>query len=305
MKKVLVIYYSQSGQLRQILDRVTQPLKEDGVQVDFKTIEPDPPFPFPWNADNFFDAFPETVLQEPCTVKSVGIDVRENYDLIILGYQTWFLSPSLPVSSFLKSDQAKTLFNNKKVVTVLGVRNMWVMGQEKMKVLLKSLNAELVGNVVLEDKHPNLISVKTIMKWMFTGHKGPYEKLPAAGVSDSDIEHSKHFGKIILKALSKGTYDKLQTGLLQAGAVNIKFHLLRTEIIGSKMFKLWANFVRKKGERGDAKRMGRVRMFRRYLLFMIFVISPVTAVLFKGIRAVFKSATDKIMRYYSGIDLKP
>ena len=304
MKRILVLYYSQTGQLRKIIDSIVQPLNDSGFQLEYQEIKPNPPFPFPWTSDTFFDIFPETVLQENWNIQPLDIDQNKEYDFIILGYQTWFLSPSLPVSSFLNSQQGKSLLKNQKVITILGVRNMWVMGQEKLKRLLFQAGATLVGNIVLQDKHPNLTSVKTIMKWMFTGDQGPYENLPKAGVSETDIIEAKSFGTIISRNANKGSFSRLQPELLSAGAVSIYFHLLRTEIVGSKMFSIWAKFVRKKGKHGDLSRLKRVRLFKTYLMVLIFVVSPVTALLFKLIRKIFRRPTDKVLDYYCGVRLK-
>ena len=304
MKKILVLYYSQTGQLKNIVDAIVQPMLAKGMHVDYAEIKPETAFPFPWTPDTFFDIFPETVLQESCTIQPLSVDFDKPYDLVILGYQTWFLSPSLPVSSFINSKQGKKLLSNKKVMTVLGVRNMWIMGQEKLKLLLNKANATLVGNIVLQDRHSNLTSVKTIMKWMFTGDQGPYGKLPKAGVSEKDIQSSSEYGSIISTALENDTLKNVQPSLVKAGAVEIFFHLLRTEMVGSKMFGLWAKFVRKKGAHGDPNRMPRVRMFKTYLMVLIFVLSPITASLFKLIRKVFKGPTDKMVEYYYGVGVK-
>ncbi|MBK7285773.1 MAG: hypothetical protein IPI95_00945 [Flavobacteriales bacterium] len=68
MKKVLVLHYSQSGQLTEILDRVCGTLVGEGVVLFHYRIRPEPAFPFPWAAKEFFDTFPETHLQEPCAL---------------------------------------------------------------------------------------------------------------------------------------------------------------------------------------------------------------------------------------------
>ncbi|WP_233267327.1 hypothetical protein [Paraglaciecola sp. L3A3] len=57
--------------------------------------------------------------------------------MIILTYQVWFLSPSIPIASFLQSEPAKKLFKDTPVVTIIGCRGMWLMAQEKVKTLLK------------------------------------------------------------------------------------------------------------------------------------------------------------------------
>ena len=99
-KKALAIFYSQSGQLADIIDRLTTPLTEAGVSVEIVRIESQPDYAFPWTTDRFYSVMPDCVLGvtgmlKPFTLKETA------YDLIILGYQAWFLSPSIPFNSFM------------------------------------------------------------------------------------------------------------------------------------------------------------------------------------------------------------
>ena len=51
-KKVLVVYYTQTGQLREIVDSITSPLAEkDDIKIVFEELKPKPAFPFPWTSD--------------------------------------------------------------------------------------------------------------------------------------------------------------------------------------------------------------------------------------------------------------
>ena len=122
MKNVLVIYYSQSGQLQSIAQSFAKPLvASNDVNVVFHEIQLEKPFPFPWNKEAFFDAFPESFLQIPTALKPVPEEiVNTKFDLILFHYQVWYLSPSIPINSFLKSSEAKKLFNNTPVVTISG-----------------------------------------------------------------------------------------------------------------------------------------------------------------------------------------
>ncbi len=63
MKQVLVINYSQSGQLDAILEQFLEPF-EGVAEIDRVTIDLAAPFAFPWNTARFFDAMPESVLEE-------------------------------------------------------------------------------------------------------------------------------------------------------------------------------------------------------------------------------------------------
>ena len=160
--KILVLYYTQTGQLRQILDSITSGIN-DNVDIDYATIEPVTPFPVPWTALQFFDAMPETVEHIPVAVKPLSPAITNTkYDLIIFGYQPWFLNPSQPTTGFLNTADAK-IFKDTPVITVVGCRNMWLHAQEKVKGYLASVNARLVGNIVLTDTNPNLVSLLTVI----------------------------------------------------------------------------------------------------------------------------------------------
>jgi len=273
---ILVLYYSQSGQLREILDNMTRDIVQD-ANIEFVQIEPVIPFPFPWNAYAFFDAMPETVERIPVEIKPLPEHIRNtHYDLVVLGYQPWFLNPSLPITGFLKSTQA-TILNGKNVLTVIGSRNMWLNAQEEVKKDLLSLGAKLVGNIVFTDSYPNVISTLTVIRWAFTGKKEASGILPAAGVQQKDIEGASRFGKTILQYVREKHDAALQDSLLTLGAVNLKPGLILLEQRGIKNFRKFARFIREKGGPGDPARKPRVLLFKRLLITAIFILSPITS----------------------------
>lgn len=303
MKRVLVLYYSQSGQLLEILNQLTLPLQSNPeLSITFCEIEPDPPFSFPWNNHTFFEAFPESVMQIPQGVKPLPEHVMQNkYDLIILGYQVWFLSISIPINSFLFSPDAAQLFQNTPVLTVIGCRNMWVNAQEKMKKRLQGLQAHLVGNIVLTDKAPNLISAYTIVKWMFTGKKEKYLGIfPKPGISDQDINNASVFAAPIRQAIQQNNYATLHNQLLSLGAVSIKPFIVTIEKRGALIFNKWAQIIIRK----KSSRRRWLRVFNIYLAVAIWVISPVAYLLYLITYPFTSNNRKKLTNYYQGIQLK-
>ena len=66
MKKVLLLYYTQTGQLAEIVNSITDRLKSSkDIELTFEEIRPADPFPFPWTGKQFFQAFPESVKEIP------------------------------------------------------------------------------------------------------------------------------------------------------------------------------------------------------------------------------------------------
>ena len=300
MKNVLVIYYSQSGQLETIAKTIAKPLMGlNGVNVVFYEIQMKKPFPFPWNKDAFFDVFPESFLQIPLPLKPVPEEIMESkFDLILLNFQVWYLSPSIPINSFLKSSEAKQLMNNVPVITVNGSRNMWIMAQEKVKVLLKDNNALLKGNIALVDRAGNLISVITIVEWLFTGIKKRYLGIfPLPGVSDEDIKGSSKFGEVIKECFLTNTLDKLQPKLVAIDAVRVSSYLVTVDRTANKIFKKWSNFIN--NQKNTRKRW--LKIFNIYLLLAIWIISPIVYIL-HIILCPFKiKKIKKEIQYYQGV----
>jgi len=278
MKNVLVIHYSQSGQLTEILDNLTLPFtSDDEINITHYIIEMEKEFPFPWNKSAFFNAFPESFLQIPAAIKPPSNAILEKqYDLIILGYQVWYLSPSIPVNSFLKSTFAKQIFKNTPVITVIGARNMWVKAQEKMKVLLTDVGANLVGNIALVDRNINHVSVVTIVHWMFSGEKTKYLGIfPKPGVSESEIKNASKFGNVIKQSLKNKNFNNLQDELLKLDAVEIRPFLVEMDKKANKMFKIWSNFIINKKN----SREFWLKVFNVYLWVAIWLISPIVFIL--------------------------
>ncbi|WP_264535750.1 dialkylrecorsinol condensing enzyme DarA [Flavobacterium sp. N1736] len=300
MKNVLVVYYSQSGQLEEIARNVAKPfLNSEDIKVTFHEIQLEKPFPFPWDKNSFFDAFPESFLQIPTPLKPIPEDIlNTKFDLVLMHYQVWYLSPSIPVNSFLKSADAKKILDNTPVITISGSRNMWIMAQEKIKVLLKEANAKLVGNVALVDRVGNLISVITIVEWMFSGVKKKYLGIfPLPGVSEKDIRESEKFGKVMLSEFNQNNLANLQPKLTGIGAVKISSYLVTVDKTANKIFNKWSNLIYK--NKNNRKLL--LKVFNVYLFLAIWLISPIVYILHLITYPIKLNTIKKETQYYQGV----
>lgn len=300
MKRVLVLYYSQSGQLEAIARNIAEPLLNSAeIQVTFHEVQLEKPFPFPWNKAAFFDVFPESFLQIPTQLKPIPQEILNNkYDLILLNYQVWYLTPSIPINSFLKSAEAKKLLAKTPVITINGSRNMWIMAQEKVKTLLHQNEAQLVGNIALVDRAPNLISVITIVEWMFSGIKKKYLGIfPLPGVSEKDIDEASKFGEVIQLNLINDSLQTLQPQLKIIGAVKISSYLVTVDKTANKIFSKWSNFIITK----KSSRKNWLKVFNLYLLLAIWLISPIVYILHVFMYPFKKNKIKRETQYYQGV----
>ncbi|WP_299082024.1 dialkylrecorsinol condensing enzyme [uncultured Paraglaciecola sp.] len=299
MRKVLAINYSQTGQLSRILQSISQPISQsEHIEFEVLNIEPAKPFPFPWPFLQFFRIFPETVAMQPIELKP-STTQDQQYDLIILSYQVWFLSPSLPINSFLQSEQAKSLFANTPVVTVIGCRGMWLMAQEKVKAQLQNLQAKLVDNIVLSDDCGAFFSFLATPLWMLTGNKKPLSWVPAAGVSEQDITEAARFGVAIKSRLVTDPNPLQQSMLKGLSAVTINEKLIASERMANHSFTIWSRILRKIGPQQSTRRAIGLCVYVIFLLTLILTVVPISALIKKLIAPLTKDKIIEQKKYFA------
>jgi len=299
MIKILAINYSQSGQLNEIVDNFIEKAHSDtNIDIDRVIFKPKKDYPFPWTSDIFFNTMPESVLEEATELQNIKYKY-DSYDYIILGYQPWYLSPSIPTSSLLQNDKFKSLLKNTKVITLIGARNMWLNAQESIKTHLKNAGAKLVANIPLVDRVNNQLSALTILYWMLTGKKeSMYGILPIPGISQEDIDFTKKYGEVFCTAISSESKN-LQKNILAFNKISIPTDILFIETRAKRLFKIWANIIKKKTK----NRSLWVNIYKYYLLVALFIIAPILILIYKIFILPFnKVSIQKKKDYFCGLE---
>jgi hypothetical protein len=296
-KKVLAVFYSQSGQLEQIIDHFTQPLIEAGDSVEKLRIYPTQAYSFPWTGKSFFFVMPDCVMQVPGKLQDYQFK-ETKYDLIVLGYQAWFLSPSIPSNTLMFDPKFREIAKDTPIITITGARNMWISAMEKIKPVLKNMDAKLVGNIALVDRHHNFVSFVTIFHWMFKAKKDRlWNIFPIPGVSEQDILNTKNYGIAAVPYLESGNWQGFQEEMVKQGAVPVKYALMFIESKARKIFKIWAGIISKRKKRDTW-----LVAFKYYLLIALFIAAPiiltVDAILFKPF---LQNRIKRQKQYYSGL----
>jgi len=225
-------------------------------------------------------------------------NLEESYDLIILAYTVWYLSPSLPIVGFLKSAQAKKLFKDTPVITLIGCRDMWIMAQEKMKNLLLTLDAKLIDNVVLSDQGKSIYTFFTTPRWLLTGKKDKFLFFPPAGISQEDIQNASRFGKRINEALKQNREKESQPLLANLGAVSVNGKLIATEKIATRSFRIWAKLIKLSGAKHSLGRKITITIYALFLLTLVVTIVPLNILFRKLFSAFQKEKIYALEKYY-------
>ena len=296
-KHILVISYSQTGQLNELTQHFLQPLKQqENIVIEECQIKPIQPYSFPWKFIPFFNQFPESVHLKPVPIETPILQ-REKYDLVIIAYSVWFLSPSQPITAFLQSEQAKIL-RNTPVITLIGCRNMWLMAQEKMKKMLTALDVNLIGNVVKTDQSNAWASFITTPAWMFSGKKRYFSWLPSAGISDADMQDMQRFGCRLVQILNEN--QPLDKSLFQnMGAVKIDEKLMMSEKVGHRSFYIWGKLLLKCGQISPVFRQAVLYFYIVFLIILILTVVPLSAVVKRLLKPLLKEKLARQKRYFA------
>jgi len=299
MKRVLVVHFSQTGQLARVARRLVSPLTDaNNVELVEETLRPRPPYPFPWPLWRFLDAMPETVLLEPPALEPYSVRADGRFDLIILAYQVWYLAPSGPMTAFLRSEAGKRLLRGRPVVTVIACRNMWLLAQETVKRLIREAGGRLLDNVAFTDQGGTLATFVTTPRWLLTGRRDAFWGLPAAGVAEQEIAKADRFGLALLNALRADREREDAPMLAGLGAARVDPRLIFSERAAQRAFSAWSRLIRLGGAPGSIARVPMLALFSVYLVAMILTVVPTSLLVQRITRPLFAARLRSLQAYY-------
>lgn len=267
-KKMLVAYYSHTGQLKEIILKFMHAWEEE-FNIDFMEVTTDTyKFPISWN--KMFDMMPESVLGIPCEISYPRFEYS-SYDLIFLGFQPWFMHPSIPFLSFTLTDDFKALVKNKPVCIITDCRNSRRNAIKLVQDKVVENGGKIINVTVFwDDSSGNLIGAFTLLKWLFSGKKKKlFKLLPPAGVRQSIIDEASIHGKNTLSRLGKGQIgDNIQTYVYPKKEV--EFTSLGYEEYIINKFRPWASYIID----NQNKRAWRLFKFQLWIIFTLVFITP-------------------------------
>jgi len=294
-KRVLAVCYSQTGQVARIAEQVLGPLRGDAaIDVHLEILRPLPAYPFPWAFFRFFDAFPEAAHLIAPKLEPLTLTGEEDFDLVILFYQVWFLAPSLPTTAFLQHPLAARLLKDKPVVTVIACRNMWLMAHEKMKAMLANLGARLIDNVVLADRGNLFATFVTTPRWFLTGRQTAFWGFPSAGIAPDEILRTRRFGLALRAALADDAEKQGKPLLTGLNAAEADPRLYISEKAGTRSFYLWGKLLRAAGQPGQWVRKPILLAYVIFLVTLIVTVVPVSLTLQALIRPLLRKRLAKM-----------
>lgn len=207
--RVLIVYYSFSGQTTGLLNHLAIGLKELGATVTLEKLRPLNPPRFPLSSvAATFKMMLLTTLRQRLPIKEPNKTVWTGYDLLILAGPTWSYNPSGPVLDLLDRFGSR-LFSGRQVIPLISCRGYWRLHWLGLKRILLGCGAQVPNRIIFV--HPAPEPWRTIGVFLKIAGKAPERsRLLGAhyqryGHSKEQLTEAERLGKVLGQALIAGT----------------------------------------------------------------------------------------------------
>lgn len=192
--KVLVAYYSFTGQAQRAADVVTRVAQQAGHTVATVRIELADDTarlrrPLSWAEISAWGKMASEGQTAPIVLDPPTV-AAEAFDLVLLFSNTWSFSPAVPVQSFLKSEAGRRLLNGKPAAIYVICRGFWKRNLATTTRLVEEAGGRVIGGEGFTHPGAWLTStIQTVRHMMSTREHRRWGllPLPAFGLSDASI----------------------------------------------------------------------------------------------------------------------
>lgn len=175
--RVLFVYYTLSEQARRVATAMTETLQSEGWEVTEAVIEfTDKRYKkqfdhFPWK-----HAFWGVVRMLPAQLRRATGEIRipaeaatGDYDLVVVGSPTWWLTTSMPIRSYLKSPEGHAVLAGKRYASYVVCRRYWGNNQKTVKRLGTKAGGSYVDGIHFAYAGGQVRSLLSLISFMGSG----------------------------------------------------------------------------------------------------------------------------------------
>lgn len=202
--RVLLLYYSYTGQARKVLDAAGEAFRERGFDVATAPIEfTDPRYAerfsrFPMNHvwRDFIGMLPAQTFKATGEIRTPDEVRRTDYDLICIGSPTWWRDVSMPLRSFLKSREARPLLEGTPFAVFVVCRRYWRENLNAVRKLAEKAGGRYEGAVHFGYPGDQVRSMLSLTSYLGSGeYRDRYLglRIPTTNISEAQLQESRRF----------------------------------------------------------------------------------------------------------------
>lgn len=202
--RVLLLYYSYTGQSQKVLEAAGEVFRERGFDVCHAPIEFTDPqysqrfsrFPMERVWPDMLSVFKAQSRGETGQIRIPDSVTDGEYDLVCIGSPTWWKTVSMPMRSFLKSDEARTLLSGKPFAVFVVCRQYWLENLTAVRELAQDRGGEFVDEIHFTYPGDAVRSMMSLTSYLGSGR---YRRrylgipIPPTNVQPEQVEQARTF----------------------------------------------------------------------------------------------------------------
>jgi len=202
--RVLLLYYSYTGQSQKVLQAAGEVFRGRGCEVaeaeikftDQRYAEKFSRFPMRRVWPDMLSVLQAQKRGETGEI-SIPDDARDgDYDLICIGSPTWWQTVSMPMRSFLKSEEARKLLSGKPFAVFVVCRQYWRENFEAVRELAEQRGGRYVDEIHFTYPGDSLRSMLSLTSYLGSGeYRQKYLglRIPPTNVQPEQLEQTRTF----------------------------------------------------------------------------------------------------------------
>jgi menaquinone-dependent protoporphyrinogen IX oxidase len=202
--RVLLLYYSYTGQSHKVLEAAGEVFRDRGCEVHNAEIEfTDQRYAEKFSRFPMRRVWPDMLsvlgAQKRCETGEIRIpdEARDgDYDLICIGSPTWWQTVSMPMRSFLKSEEARKLLSGKPFAVFVVCRQYWRENLEAVRELAEQQGGRYVDEIHFTYPGDSLRSMLSLTSYLGSGeYRQKYlgVRIPPTNVQPEQLEQTRTF----------------------------------------------------------------------------------------------------------------
>jgi menaquinone-dependent protoporphyrinogen IX oxidase len=202
--RVLFLYYSFTHQAEKATEVMSAALTERGCDVDQAEIEfTDERWRDHFSKFPFANGFLGVVRMLPAQMRKATGDIRVpdeatsgDYDLVVIGSPTWWLTTSIPVRSFLKSDDADALLGGTRFTSFVVCRRYYGFNLRTVKKLGTKHGGEWVDGTEFTYRGGQIRSLLSLISYLGSGEQRERYlgvKIPPTNLQAENLDAAREY----------------------------------------------------------------------------------------------------------------
>jgi hypothetical protein len=202
--QVLFVYFTYTKQTSKVVEVMSDVLRGRGCDVYPTAIEFDEEkyarrfreFPMPHPFLEVLGMIPAEARRRPAKIGIPGAVTAREYDLVIVGSPTWWLSTNVPIRSFLESDVAAQVLGDRPFAAFVACRRYWKHNLKTVRRLGTKGGGRFVDGIHFSYQGGQVRSLLSLISYLGSGeYRDRYlgVKIPPTNLQEHHLAEARTF----------------------------------------------------------------------------------------------------------------